>query len=80
MDADVVDGHARQGHGDAHQRVDGVAVERHHDQEDAAHAVDDGEEQGELQVEQRDTVTAQLSQRVVPVEFMAQRIKGSDWI
>lgn len=49
MDAQVVNRHARERHRDSHQRVDGVAVERNHHQEDAAQAVDDGEEQGELQ-------------------------------
>lgn len=49
MDAQVVNRHARERHSDSHQRVDGVAVERNHHQEDAAQAVDDGEEQGELQ-------------------------------
>lgn len=48
MEAEEVDGHAGQRHGDAHQRVDGVAVERHHHQEEAAQAVHDGEEQGQL--------------------------------
>jgi len=48
VDAQVVDGHAGQRHADAHQGVDGVAVEGQHHQEDGAQAVDHREEQGEL--------------------------------
>lgn len=49
VDAEVVDWHTREGHADPHQRVDRVTVERNHHQEDAAHAVDYWEKQGELQ-------------------------------
>lgn len=49
MDAEEVDGGAGERHADSHQGVDGVAVEGNHHQEDAAQAVDDGEEQGQLQ-------------------------------
>lgn len=44
VDANVVDGRPRQRHGDAHQRVDGVTVERHRHEEHAAQAVDHWEE------------------------------------
>lgn len=49
VDANVVDRCARQRHSNSHQRVDGVAVEGNHDQENAAQAVDDWEEQRQLQ-------------------------------
>lgn len=49
MDANEVDWYARQCHSNSHQRVNGVAVEGNHYQEYAAQAVEDGEEQRELQ-------------------------------
>ena len=48
MDAQEVDGYAGESHADAHQGVDGVTVEGHEHQEDAAQAVDHGEEQVQL--------------------------------
>ena len=48
MDADIVDGGARQRHADAHQGVDGVAVQGHYHQEQGADAVHHGEEQAQL--------------------------------
>lgn len=53
MDANVVDWCARQRHSDSHQGVDGVAEEGNHDQKYAAQAVDDREEQRELQGAER---------------------------
>lgn len=49
VEANKVDWYTRQRHSNAHQRVDGVAVEGNHDQEYAAHTVDDREEQRQLQ-------------------------------
>lgn len=48
MDADVVDGSTGESDGNPNERVDGVAVERNHHQENAAQAVNYWEEQGEL--------------------------------
>ena len=52
VDAEVVDWRPRHGHADPHQRVDRVAVEGNHDQEDAAYAVDDREKQRQLREKQ----------------------------
>lgn len=49
VDAEVVDWCSGQRHCNSHQRIDGVAVERHHHQEYAAQAVNDWEEQRQLQ-------------------------------
>lgn len=49
MNADEVDRYARESNGDPDKRVDGVAVEGNHHQENAADAVNYWEEQGELQ-------------------------------
>lgn len=56
VDAEVVNRCAGQGHTNSHQSVDGVAVERNHDQKNAAQAVDDGEEQGQLRGTEREKV------------------------
>lgn len=56
MDAEVVNRCARQGHTNSHQSADGVAVEGNHDQKNAAQAVDDWEEQGQLQGTEREKV------------------------
>lgn len=56
VDAEVVNRCARQGHTNSHQSVDGVAVEGNHDQKNAAQAVDDWEEQGQLQGTEREKV------------------------
>lgn len=53
MDANVVDWCTRQRHSDSHQRVDGVTEEGNHDQKYTAQAVDDREEQRELQGAER---------------------------
>jgi len=52
--AEEVNGHSWKGDADADQGVDGVAVERHHHQEDGKEAENDGEEQTELWKETRD--------------------------
>lgn len=49
VNANVVDWYTWQRHSNSHQRVNGVTVEGNHDQEYAAHAVDDGEKQRQLQ-------------------------------
>lgn len=53
VDANVVDWRTRQRHTNSHQRVDGVTVEGNHYQEYAAQAVNDWEEQRELQGAER---------------------------
>lgn len=45
VDAQEVDWCARQRHSNSYQRVDSVTVERHHHQENAAHAVNYRKEQ-----------------------------------
>lgn len=49
VDAEVVNRCARQSHTNSHQSVDGVSVKGNHHQKNAAQAVDDWEEQGQLQ-------------------------------
>lgn len=49
VEANVVHWCTRQCHSNSHQRVDGVTVEGNHYQENTAHAVDDWEEQRQLQ-------------------------------
>lgn len=44
----VIDGHPRQRDADPDERIDGVSIQRHDDQEQAAQTVDEGEEQGQL--------------------------------
>lgn len=51
--AEEVNGHSRQGYGDANQRVDGVTVEGHNHQEDCQEAEDDGVEEAELEEEEK---------------------------
>lgn len=49
VETKVVDRYTGQRHGDSHQRVNSVAVEGNHYQEYAAQAVNDREEQRQLQ-------------------------------
>lgn len=48
VDTDEIDRGPRQGHSDAHQWVDGVAVKRHYHQEYTAQTVHHWEEEGQL--------------------------------
>lgn len=51
--AEEVNRHSWQGDADANQRVDGVAVERHHHQEDGEETEDDGIEETQLRNKDR---------------------------
>lgn len=51
--AEKVNGHSRQGYGDADQGVDGVTVEGYHHQEDCQEAEDDGVDEAELEEEEK---------------------------
>lgn len=55
VDGHIVDRSPGQGDADADQGVNGVSVQRHDDQEEAAQAVDKREEQGQLWRDRRHT-------------------------
>lgn len=80
VDGDVVNRHTWQSYADPYERIDGVSVQRDNDQEQAAHAVNDGEEQAELQRQEHRRWTEQQlvesppatpSQYLFPVELVS---------